>query len=76
MRNYAGNMQGHQRAAAIQCITCSYIFFHKKSSVFCCALFKRGNEVFPKDSSSNESVPLLVILHLPYSKYRGVKICF
>ena len=24
----------------------------------------------------NEIVPLLVIIHLPYSKYRGVKICF
>ena len=38
--------------------------------------FWHGNEAFPKGSSQNEIFPLLVIFHLAYSKYRGVKICF
>ena len=49
-----------------------------KSSVFAVHFsntFWHGNETFPKGSSQNEIVPLLVIFHLPYSKYRGVKIC-
>ena len=36
--------------------------------------FWHGKEAFPKFSSQNEIVPLLVIFHLPYSKYWGVKI--
>ena len=50
-----------------------------KSSVFVVHfsnVFWHGNEAFPKVSFQNEIVPLLVIFHLPYSKYRGVKICF
>ena len=50
-----------------------------KSSVFVVHFpnaFWHGNEAFPQVSSQNETVPLLVIFHLPYSKYRGVKICF
>ena len=39
------------------------------------ALWHR-NEAFPKSSSQNQIVPLIVIFHLPCSKYRGVKICF
>ena len=35
-----------------------------------------GNKAFLKGSSWNEIVPLLVIFHLPYIRYRGVKICF
>ena len=35
-----------------------------------------GNKAFSKGSSQNEIVPLLVIFHLPCSKYKGVKICF
>ena len=38
--------------------------------------FWHGNEAFPKDSPQNEIVPLLVVFHLPYNKYKGVKICF
>ena len=38
--------------------------------------FWHGNETFPKGSSQNEIVPLLVVSHLAYSKYKGVKICF
>ena len=38
--------------------------------------FWHGNKAFPKGSFCNEIVRLLVIFHLPYSKYRGVKICF
>ena len=50
-----------------------------KSSVFVVYFsnaFWDGNEAFPEVSSQNEIVPLFVIFHLPYSKYRGVKICF
>ena len=38
--------------------------------------FWNRNEAFPKGSSWNEIVPLLVIFHLPFSKYRGERICF
>ena len=34
------------------------------------------NEAFPKCSSQNEIVSLHVTFLLPYSEYRGVKICF
>ena len=37
--------------------------------------FWHGNETFPKESSYYETVPLLAVFHLPYSKYKGVKIC-
>ena len=74
MRNYAGTCKG----------ICSYNLVYKfltqllplKSSVFVVHFsnaFWHGNEAFPKVSSQNEIVPLLVIFHLPYSKYRGVK---
>ena len=50
-----------------------------KSSVFVVhfsnALW-HGNEAFLKGSSWNGIVPFLVTFHLPYSKYRCVKICF
>ena len=46
------------------------------SVVHCLNAFWHGNETFPKGSSQNEIVPLLVVFHLPYSKYKGVKICF
>ena len=38
--------------------------------------FWHGNETFPKDSSQYEFVPVLVVFHVSYSKYKGVKICF
>ena len=38
--------------------------------------FWHGKETFPKSSSQNEVVPLLIVFHLPYSKYKGAKICF
>ena len=77
MRNYAGTCKG----------ICSYNLVYNvliqllplKSLVFVVHFlnaFWHGNEAFPKGSSQNEIVPLLVIFHLPYSKYRGVKICF
>ena len=50
-----------------------------KSSVFMVHFsntFWYRKEAFPNGSTQNETVPLLVIFHLPYSKYRGVKICF
>ena len=75
-------MREHTRAS-----TCSYNLVYNfliyllplKSSVFVVHFsnaFWHGNEAFPKGSSQNEIVPLLVIFHLPRSKYRGVKICF
>ena len=79
MRNYAGTCKR----------ICSYNLVYNfliylipfKSSVFLVHFwnaFWHGKETFPKGSSSNEIVSLLVIFHLPYSKYRGVKmkICF
>ena len=38
--------------------------------------FWHRNKAFPKGSSQNEIVPLLVVFHLPHRKYKGVKICF
>ena len=38
--------------------------------------FWHGKDTFPKSSSYNETVPLLIDFHLPYSKYKCVKICF
>ena len=77
MRNYAGTCKG----------ICSYNLvynfliqlFPLKSLVFVVHFlnaFWHGNETFPKGSSQYEIVPLLVVFHLPYSKYKGVKICF
>ena len=37
--------------------------------------FWNGINAFPKSSSWIEIVPPLVVFHLPYSKYEGVKIC-
>ena len=67
--------------------TCSYNLVYNfliyllplKSSVFVVHFsnaFWHGNEAFPKGSSQNEIVPLLVVFHFPCSKYRGVKLCF
>ena len=50
-----------------------------KSSVFevhFSNAFWHGKEAFPKRSTSNEIVPLLVIFHLRYSKYRVWKHVF
>ena len=77
MRNYAGTCKG----------ICSYNLVYNvliqllslKSLVFVVHFlnaFWHGNETFPKGSSQYEIVPLLVVFHLPYSKYKGVKICF
>ena len=47
-----------------------------KSSAFVVHIsnvFWHGNEAFPKVSSQNE---IVLLFHLSYSKYRGVKICF
>ena len=77
MRNYAGTCKS----------ICSYNLVYNfliqllplKSSVFVVHfsnVFWHGNKAFPKVSSQNEIVPLLVIFDLPYSKYRGVKIWF
>ena len=77
MRNYEGTCKG----------ICRYNLVYKFliqllpliSSVFAVHFsnaFWHGNKTFPKVSSLNEIVPVLVIVHLPHSKYRGVKTCF
>ena len=38
--------------------------------------FWHGKETFPKSSSQNEITPLLIVIHLPYSKCKGLKMCF
>ena len=77
MRNYAGTCKG--------ICSCNLVYnvlmqlFPLKSLVFVVHFlnaFWHGNEAFPKYSSQSEIVPLLVVFHLPYSKYKGVKICF
>ena len=53
-------------------------FLPLKSSVFVVDFsnaFYHGNKAFPKASSQNEIVPLLLIFYMPYSKYRCVEIC-
>ena len=72
MRNYAGMCKG----------ICSYNLVYNfliqllplQTSVFA-VTFWHSNEAFPKGSSYNEIIPLLLIFHLRYSKYRVVKIC-
>ena len=77
MRNYAGTCKG----------ICSYNLVCKflikllslKTLVFVVHFlnaFCHVNKAFPKGSSWNEIVPPLALFHLPYSKYKGVKICF
>ena len=72
MRNYACTCKG------ICCYNLVYSFLIYlspwESSVFVVHFsnaFRDGNETFPKGSSENEVVSLLVIFHLPYS-YTGV----
>ena len=62
----------------IQLIAYSYIAFAIKKFSFCGALFN-GILAWKRAISKRqfiEIVPLLVVFHLPYSKYEGVKICF
>ena len=70
-------MQGYlQLQSSVQLFD---IAFAIKSLVFVVHLlnaFWHGNETFPKGSSEREIVPLLSLFHLPYSKYKVVKICF
>ena len=66
------------RCVTVRCQLFDVAFSIKKFS-FCGALFKRidmEKRHFQKVSSQNEVAPLLIVFHLPYSKYKGVKICF
>ena len=77
MRNYAGTCKGICRYNLVYRFLIQLLPL--KSSVFVVHFpnaFWQRNEAFPQVSSQNEIVPLLVIFHLPYSKYRGVKIYF
>ena len=76
------NVQGHLQleSTTYNFITYNFLIWllPLKSSVFLVHFsnaFWHGNEAFPKVSSQDEIVPLLVIFHLPQSNYRGVKIC-
>ena len=77
MRNYAGTCKG----------ICSYNLIYNvliqllplKSLVFVVHFlnaFWDGNQTFPNGSPQYEIFPLFVAFHLPYSKHKGVKICF
>ena len=77
VRNYAGTF------TSICSFNIVYNFliqlFPLKSLIFMVHFlnaFWHGKETFPKSSSQNEIVPLLIVIHLPYSKCKGLKICF
>ena len=66
-------------AATVQCKNFLIQLFSLKGLVFVVHFLHascHGNDTFPKGSSQNEIVSLLVVFHLPYSKYKRVKICF
>ena len=71
-----GNVQGHlQLPSSVQIFDIAFI----KKFVFVVHFlnaFWHGNKAFPKGSSQNEIVPSLKVFHFPYSKYKGVKMCF
>ena len=77
MCNYAGTCKSiHSHN-----LVCNFLiqFLPLKSSVFAVhfsSAFQHGNEAFPKVNFQDEIDPDLVIFHLRYSKYRGVRICF
>ena len=77
VRNYAGTCKG----------ICSYNLvynilmqlFPLKILVFMAHFlnaFWHGKKKFPESKFQNEIVPFLIVFHLPYSKYKGVKMCF
>ena len=75
MRNYAGTCKN----ICSYNLVCNFLIqlLPLKSLVFevhFLNVFWR--ETFPKGSSQFKFVPLLVVFHLPYSKYKDVKICF
>ena len=77
MRNYAGTCKGIYSYNLVYNILIQLLPL--QSSVFGMHFsnaFLHENEAFLKGISQNKIVPLLVIFHLPYSSYRGVKICF
>ena len=70
-------LQGHLQLQSI--IQPFDIAFAIKKFNFCGASFKRilaWKNAFPNRSSQNEIPPFLSLIHLPYSKYKGVKIYF
>ena len=73
MRNYAEMCEG------IWSYNLVYNFLIQLLPVFVVHFliaFWHENEALLKGCSQNEIVPFLVIFHLPYSKYKGVKIYF
>ena len=70
-------LQGHLQLQSI--IQPFDIAFAIKKFNFCGASFKRilaWKDAFPNRSSQNDIPPFLILIHLPYSKYKGVKIYF
>ena len=70
-------LQGHLKPQSI--IQPFDIAFAIQKFNFCGASFKQNlawKDAFPNGSSLNEILLLLVVIHLSYSKYKGVKIYF
>ena len=70
-------LQGHLQLQSI--IQPFDIAFAIKKFNFRGASFKRilaWKDAFPNRSSQNDIPPFLILIHLPYSKYKGVKIYF
>ena len=77
MRNYAGTC----KCICTYTLVCNFLIqvLPLPSSVlveYFSNAFWHGNKTFPKGSSQNEIVLLLIVFPLPYSQHRGVKICF
>ena len=77
MRNYAGTCKN----ICSYNLVCNFLIqlLPLKSLVFVVHFlnaFWHENETFLKGSSQYKILPPLVVFHLPYSKYKGVKICF
>ena len=74
MRNYAGRCKGIlQLQSRVQLFD---IAFAIKKFSFCGALFRRILAWKRDISKRYEIVTFFVVFHLPYSKFKGVKICF
>ena len=77
MCNYAGTCKGICKQNLVYNFLIQFLLL--QSLVFAVHFsngFWHRNKAFSKDSSYNEIVPLLIVFHLLYGKYRGVKICF
>ena len=77
VRNYSGICKGICSFDLVYNLLTQH--FPLKSLVFVVHFlnaFWHGKETFSKSSSQHEIVPLVIVFHLPYSKYKGVKNVF